>query len=170
MAERRSEAVSWFNLAADRYRESYATAPPGSWGRPIGAVKARLLAGGIDGAGNDARWTLEQSPEASESPIGHYAATLAVLVLGRDTEAAVFADRLIRAGDERFPHDVATALEGLASADSARYEDGLRRTLRSFETRDEYLEDIPVADTVLVLEALAEPRGLAVHPTSVLLP
>jgi hypothetical protein len=33
--------------------------------------------------------------------------------------------------------------------------------LESFETRDEYLEDVPVADTVMVLQTLAEPRGLA---------
>ena len=36
--------------AAERYRESFADAPPGSWGRPIGAIKALLLAGDWDGA------------------------------------------------------------------------------------------------------------------------
>ena len=35
--------------------------------------------------------------------------------------------------------------------------------LESFETRDEYLEDVPVADTVLVLQALAAKRGLDVE-------
>ena len=33
--------------------------------------------------------------------------------------------------------------------------------LESFETRTEYLEDLPAADTVLVLQALAERRGIA---------
>ncbi len=33
--------------------------------------------------------------------------------------------------------------------------------LASFESRDEYLEDLPAADTVLVLQALAQRRGLA---------
>jgi hypothetical protein len=42
--------------------------------------------------------------------------------------------------------------------------------LASFETRDAYLEDMPVADTVIVLEALAERRGMAVGPSSALLP
>jgi hypothetical protein len=32
--------------------------------------------------------------------------------------------------------------------------------LRSFERRDAFLEDTPVADTVLVLDALARERGL----------
>jgi hypothetical protein len=42
--------------------------------------------------------------------------------------------------------------------------------LASFESREAYLEDIPVADTVIVLEALAEPRGIAARPRSDLLP
>src|SRR5437763_4566295 len=44
MAGRRDEAAEWFARAAERYRESFPDAPPGSWGRPIGAIKARLLA------------------------------------------------------------------------------------------------------------------------------
>jgi hypothetical protein len=42
--------------------------------------------------------------------------------------------------------------------------------LDSFETRDAYLEDIPVADTVLVLQALAARRGLEAALSSELLP
>jgi hypothetical protein len=42
--------------------------------------------------------------------------------------------------------------------------------LRSFETRDAYLEDVAVADTVLVLQALASARGLAPTLESPLLP
>ena len=43
--------------------------------------------------------------------------------------------------------------------------------LRSFEERDAFLEDVRVADTVLVLDALASERGLGVEPlTSPLLP
>jgi hypothetical protein len=42
--------------------------------------------------------------------------------------------------------------------------------LRSFEERETFLEDIPVADTVIVLEALARRRGMATGPSSALLP
>ena len=42
--------------------------------------------------------------------------------------------------------------------------------LESFETRGEYLEDVPVADTVLALQALARRRGLEVELESALLP
>ena len=39
MLARLDEAVMWFTRAAERYRESFAEAPPASWGRPIGAMK-----------------------------------------------------------------------------------------------------------------------------------
>jgi hypothetical protein len=42
--------------------------------------------------------------------------------------------------------------------------------LESFETRDEHLEGIPLADTVLVLQALARRRDLAAELSSPLLP
>ena len=42
--------------------------------------------------------------------------------------------------------------------------------LGSFEAREDYLEDVPVADTVLVLQALAARRGIAAELSSSLLP
>ncbi|MDX6387141.1 MAG: hypothetical protein QOD85_943, partial [Gaiellaceae bacterium] len=42
--------------------------------------------------------------------------------------------------------------------------------LESFEGREDYLEDLPVADTVIVLQALAARRGLAAELSSPLLP
>ena len=170
MRGRRAEASGWFRRAAERYRESFENAPAGSWGRPIGAVKARVLAEDDEGAEADALWSLAQSPAVSESPIGRYAAVLALLVLGRDEEAAPLARDLGAEAAERFPAEVAAALLGLAERDESRYADGLAGTLRSFEDRKEYLEDVPVADTVLVLDALAATRGMAVRPSSVVLP
>ena len=46
----------------------------------------------------------------------------------------------------------------------------VKEVLESFETRHEYLEDLPVADTVLVLQALAGRRGMAAELSSPLLP
>src|SRR5215216_1524835 len=37
------DGTEWFFRAAERYRESWEHAPPGSWGRPIGAIKSRIL-------------------------------------------------------------------------------------------------------------------------------
>ena len=45
-----ADGREWFARAAERYRESWEHAPPGSWGRPIGAIKARILAGDWEGA------------------------------------------------------------------------------------------------------------------------
>jgi hypothetical protein len=168
MQGRSDEAAGWLARAAERYRESYPQAPPGSWGRPIGAIKARLLAGDRAGAEDEARWALELDADRSESPIGRYAGCLALLVLDCDDEAALVAASL--RGRDDFPGDVADALVALAAGDTAAYEDAVRCVLRSFETREDYLEDLPVADTVLVLQALAEPRGIAVELESALLP
>jgi hypothetical protein len=153
-----------------RYRESWDDAPPESYGRLIGAVKARLLAQDAEGARADATWTLAQDAASAVSPIGRYAAVLAHLALGEEEEAAVLAARLRSEPPDRFPPAVADALTGLALHDPVLYKDGLARTLESFETRDAYLEDVPVADTVLVLEAFAETRAMAVRPASRLLP
>jgi hypothetical protein len=46
----------------------------------------------------------------------------------------------------------------------------IEAVLESFETRDDYLEDLPVADTVIALQALAARRNLAAELTSPLLP
>jgi len=161
-------AREWFVRAVDRYRESWDDAPPGSWGRPIGMLKARILAADWDGARTDARWTLEQGPASSDSPIGRYAACLACLVLGDDEEARVLADSL-RTHDE-FPSAVGDALAMIAAEDPVGYIEAVEEVLESFETRSDYLEDLPVADTVMVLQALASRRDMAAELSSPLLP
>jgi hypothetical protein len=168
MAGRRDEAAARLVRAAERYRESFADAPPGSWGRPIAAMKARLLAGDSDGAAADARWALEAGAASADSPIGRYAAALAFLILGDDEQARIHADA-IRTRDD-FPAEVGDALAFLAAHDVDGYILAVEAVLESFEQRDEYLEDIPVADTVLVLQNLAARRGIATQLSSPLLP
>lgn len=158
----------WFARAVERYRESYELAPPGSWGRPIAILKARILAGDWDGAESDARWTLEQGAGNAESPIGRYAATLALLVLGRDQEARTLADWL-RTRDD-FPASVADALAYIAAEDTLGYSDAIEAVLESFATREDYIEDLPSADTVVVLQAFAARRDMAAELSSPLLP
>jgi hypothetical protein len=168
MAGDAERARGWFARAVERYRESFPLAPPGSWGRPIGMVKARILAGDWAGAEADSRWTLEQGTADAESPIGRYAACLALLVLGRDEEARVLADGLRTSAD--FPAPVGDALAMIAAEDPVGYIEAVEAVLESFETRDEYLEDLPVADTVMVLQALAARRNMATQLSSPLLP
>ena len=167
MDGRREEAAAWLRRAAERYRESWNGAPPDSWGRPIAAMKALLLAG--DDASDAAQWALDAGAAQAESPIGRYAATLALLVLHRDVEARVVAETLVGRND--FPRDIADAVWMIAGLDRTEYAIALENILADFEQRKDFLEDVPVADTVLVLQVLAAARDMAVDlPASKLLP
>ena len=169
MAAGADEARRWFEKAASAWRESWADATPTSWGRPIGVIKALLLAGDDEGAADASEWALSLGCEGAESPIGRYAATLALLTLGRFDEARREASSLRERDD--FPQDVADALAFIAVHDVVAYAEAAESVLTSFETRDEYLEAVPVADTVLVLQVLAARRGIAADlPESPVLP
>ena len=163
-------ASDWLRLASARWRESWdAGAAPDAWGRPIGAIKAALLAGDARQIAGLASWALQTGAAASESPIGRYAATLALLALDRPGDAGEIASAL--AGRDDFPADVAEALAAIATADSDALAGALESVVRSFEDRDAFLEDVPVADTALALAALARRRGLDVAlPPSAVLP
>jgi hypothetical protein len=158
-------AWRWLRLAASRYRESWdAGGAKDAWGRPIGALKALLIAGEAGrghGLPDDsplltARWTLDVGAVDAASPIGRYAGVLALLVLGRDEEA----EPLVATLGEEFPTDVAAALAALAAHDAEAYAAAAAEMLRSFQEQTQFLEDVPVADTKLALDVLAERRGL----------
>lgn len=168
MLERGDEASAWLRRAAETYRRSWADAPPGSWGRPIGAMKSRLIAGDLEGASRDARWALDAGASDSESPIGRYAAVLAHLVLGEDADASPLAATLEAA--ETIPPAVTRSLTALAAGDASGYGAAIEALVADFEARTEFLEDTPVADTVLALEVLARERGIAIELASPLLP
>lgn len=169
MLGRGEEAERWLDLAATRWRESWEHATPTSWGRPIGAIKAALLAGREAEAAGFAGWALELGSEQAESPIGRYAAALALLTLGRWDDAARVASSLRDRDD--FPPAVADGLALIAAGDAPGYEAAVVSVLESFETRDEYLEDAAVADTVMVLQVLARKHGLSIElPASPVLP
>ena len=167
MAGRRDEAAAWLRIAAGRYRESWQDAPPDSWGRPIAAMKALLLAG--DDPSDAARWALDAGARDAESPIGRYAGALALLVLGEDADARALGSTLCDRED--FPPAVADAIVALAAGDHAAYALAIRAVLDSFEERADFLEGARVADTVLVLQLLAAKRDSAIDlPESELLP
>jgi hypothetical protein len=155
MAGDREGAAEWLRRSAERYRESWdAGAPSDAWGRPIGAMKALLIAG--EETGDAARWALEAGALDAGSPIGRYAGALALLVLGRDEEASALADGL----GEGFPEGVAAAVAALAVHDAGAYRAAVASIRRSFEARESFLEDVPVPDTALALDVLAAARGL----------
>jgi len=161
------DSAEWFKRAALTWRESWSGGE--SWGRPIGALKASLLAHDEVAVEELAPWALSLGTANAESPIGRYAAALALLALGRWPEARHVAESLRERDD--FPRDVADALTYIAANDVVGYIEAVESVVDSFETRDEYLEDIAVADTALVLQALARRRGIEhALPASPVLP
>ncbi len=168
MLGKREDGSAWLLSAADRYRESWPDAPPGSWGRPIGAMKSRLIAGDWERARTDAHWALDAGVAKSESAIGRYAAALAHLVLGSDEAASALAATL--RGIDGFPATVTNTVSALSDGDASGYDVAIRALVDDFEDRTEFLEDTPVADTVLALQVLAVQRGIVVSLGSRLLP
>jgi len=152
------EAAEWLRRAAASWRESWdAGEGRESWGRPIGALKASLLAGDEASVEVLAPWALEVGSATAESAIGRYGGTLALLALGRWVEPRHVAESLRER--DNFPHDVADALAYIAAHDVVGYVEAVESVVESFETREEYLEEMRVADTALVLNVLARRRG-----------
>ena len=160
MAGDREGAREWLVRSAERYRESWDVGSVAdAWGRPIGALKALLIAGEPLPCNNlllAARWALDAGAATAESPIGRYAGVLALLVLGRDEAALALAKEL----GSQFPPAVAAALTALAARDADAFTEAVRAIRRDFESRADFLEDIPAPDTALTLEALAARRRL----------
>ena len=152
--------------AADAYRVSWEAAPPRSFGRLVGYAKASILAGE-----NPAPYVREQLHGEADSPPSSWALALAALADGDDEAARRAADGML-AGSEAFGR-AAGAVAALARRDRQAYAGMVAAIVNDFERREEHLTGVPIADTALVLERLAErghPRrelaqlGLAVVP------
>jgi hypothetical protein len=160
----RAGARSALMSAAELYRGSWEAAPPGSYGRLIGMLKAAVLAGG----GVEEAAYVRAAVAEPASPPAWYALALAALAEGRDEDAARAAEGML-GGSEAFVR-TAGAISALAARDAAAYEAGVRQIVADFEGRSQHLTGVPIADTALLLEVFAERRGLACHPASALLP
>jgi hypothetical protein len=158
-------AAPHLRVAEQRYRESWEAAPPGGYGRLVGLLKAAILRGDADEA---AAYVLSALAFGTESPTAAYALALASLAVGDDAAGASAAEQMALGG-EAFER-TAAALVALARRDGVAYAAALRAVIADFEARDLHLTGVPIADTALVLERLAEPRGLAQRPASPLLP
>jgi hypothetical protein len=151
--------------AARRYRASWEVAPPASYGRLVGMLKAAVLAG--EGA-DEAAYVRAALADAPASPTASYALAVAALVAGDDAGAFRAAEGM-RAGDAAFRR-AADAIAALAAEDVTAYEIAVRAIVLDFEGRAAHLTGVPIADTALMLERLAEARGMACRPHSTLLP
>ena len=131
----------------------------------MGLVKDAVLAGAPREAVGVVR---EALGDDAESPTAAWALAIAGLADG-DDELARRAARRMRAGGEAFAR-TADAVGALANGDEDVYASALLGIVADFEGRAAHLTGVPIADTALLLERLAEPRGLAVHPPSPVLP
>lgn len=154
-----------FGAAAERYRASWEAAPPGGFGRLVGMLKAAVLAGH---GGEEAAYARERLGDACDSPPGCYALAIAALVQG-DDGAAVDAAAGMQTEDPAFTR-TAVAIDALARGDGAGYSAAVRGIVADFEEREVHLTGVPFADTAVMLERLARPRGLAARPASALMP
>jgi hypothetical protein len=157
-------AAEGFRETAELYRRSWELAPPDAYGRLAGMLKAAILAG----EGRDEAAYVRRELGAAESPAAAWAGALAALVEG-DDERARSAARRMGEGDAAFRR-TAGAVEALAAKDADRYRDALRAIVNDFERRDRHLTGVAIADTALVLERLAEGRGIDARPDSDLVP
>ena len=167
-----------FARAARLYRESWALAPPGAYGRLVGAIKAGILAG--EGA-DVGRWVREQATDPGESATAWYGLALAALAVGDDpgareaagTMEATSVGAAAGAGGGGGPDPfvrAARAIDALAVGDAGAYTAAVGGIVRDFEARTLHLTGVAVADTALVLERLAAVRGLAAGIRSPVLP
>jgi hypothetical protein len=154
-------AAALYARARDAYLASHAETGPQSWGRLIGSLKMAILA--AEGVEEIARRAVADT-DGADGAAAAYARALAKVALGErpDVTAPIEqGDAFARAG---------RALEALADSDAAGYAAALGEIVADFGDRAQHLSGVPVADTAMVLERLAEPRGLAARPVSRLIP
>jgi hypothetical protein len=152
--------------ASDLYRQSWEAAGPRAFGRLIGMLKAAVIAGD---ARDEAAYVRAAIEGHGDSPASSYAVAVAALVQGDlvDARGAAFdmgqgrTDAFRRTGD---------AIEYIATRDHDKYAAALNAIVDDFESREEHLTGVPIADTALMLERLAADRGMAVRRESELLP
>jgi hypothetical protein len=155
-----------FRAAAERYRASWEAAGPRAFGRLIGFLKASVLWGEGGHAAGYVRGVLG---EGCDSPPACYALALAALIQGDDEAALQAIEGMRETEDEAFAR-AADALHALATGDRDTYETAVTAIVADFAARADHLTGVAFADTAVMLERLAAPRGMAVRPASVVMP
>jgi hypothetical protein len=139
--------------ARDAYLASHGESGPSSWGRLLGALKMAILAG--DGAEAIAR-SAQAEVGPGDTPASAYVRALAQVTLDEPPDVGV----MLAAGDA-FGR-TGRALQALGDRDQPAYAAALGEIVADFATREQHLSGVAIADTALVLERLAAPRGMVV--------
>ncbi|MGH2891119.1 MAG: hypothetical protein ACRDNJ_15990 [Solirubrobacteraceae bacterium] len=159
-------AAKAFAAAAELYRRSWEAAPPTGYGRLVGLLKAAILAGGGEREAAYVRGALPTGADGSATAA--YALAIAALVLADDDSVGPLCATM-RAGSDAFDR-TAAALAALADRDGEAYRAALIAIIADFAARERHLTGVAIADTAVMLERLAAPRGLATGIESPLLP
>lgn len=168
LAGDREAARLAYQRAVGEYRGSWELAPPKSYGRLVGLVKAGVLGGEATDAATEVRDALREDENADGSAVASYALAIAALIVGDDEDVAVRATRMQPRG-EAFER-TAAALKALAARDADSYASALTAIEADFAARTDHLTGVAIADTAVMLEWLAAQRGMAVRPSSPLVP
>ena len=166
LAGDRDASIKAFAETATHYRASWDTAPPGSYGRLIGMLKASILAGDAESAAEFAEAALANDTAAT--PTAAYVRALAALVAGRDVQARTAAAQMV-GGSPAFDR-TAAAIVAIADRDGDAYVSAVGAIVADFEQRPRHLTGVAVADTAAMLQALAAERGISAQIESELLP
>jgi hypothetical protein len=152
-------ATAAYARAVEQYRASWAVAPPKSYGRLVGLLKAAVLGGSGRAAADEVRAALDGDPDAAGSPVASYVLAVAALIAGDDDAVAPLAEVMEPRGGafER----TAAALRALAAGDRAAYATAAAAIADDFAGREEHLTGVAIADTAIMLEIVAGERGLA---------
>jgi hypothetical protein len=164
----REAAVTAYAAAAELYRESWEIAPPKSYGRLVGLLKASVLGGAAEQGAAYVRGQLATEVAGDPSATAGYVLAVAALVTGDQRRAAEFAGAMRGASDA---HDrTADAIAALATGDGVAYRAAVEAIVADFGARDSHLTGVAIADTAAMLEAIARERGIAADVRGPLLP
>ncbi len=152
--------------AAGLYRRSWELASSTSYGRLVGALKAAIIGGD---AAELAGYARTQIPDPPPSPPAAYVVALAALACGEDVTAAA-ASRLMREQASDAFVRAADAVLALARGDAGAYALAVQAIVSDFESRDAFVTGVPIADTALMFERLAQEREMRAGIESRLLP
>lgn len=157
-------AARSYGEVAELYRRSWELAHERAYGRLAGMLKAAILAGD---AQEQAEYVRDRISDP-DSPASAWALALAALVCEDDPRARDAAAAMGEGGGAF--RRAAEAVDALAAGDRRRYADAVRAIVADFERRERHLTGVAIADTAVVLERLAERRGIAARPASAVAP
>lgn len=164
----RPAADAAYAEAAELYRQSWEIAPPRSYGRLQGLLKASVLGGRAHEGAAYVRGQLTAEAAGEPSPTAGYVLAVAALIDGDDAGARRYAGALRGASDA---HDrTADAITALAAGDDDAYRAALEAIVADFAARDAHLTGVAIADTAVMLDTIAASRGHAAGLRGPLLP